>query len=152
LSRTRPSTSARWTAPATAPSHGRWGGSRASSCTAAGTTSSATCCSWRSSARTSRTRSGTCATSPSTWPAARSRRRPQTVVTLLAGTTAEAHVPMLGASGAIAAGLGAYFVLYPDSRVLTLVLVFFVRIPAWVFLGVWFLIQLAEANIRPLFA
>ena len=42
--------------------------------------------------------------------------------------------------------LGAYFVLYPDSRILTLVLVFPVRIPAWVFLGLWFLYQLVEAN------
>ena len=55
-------------------------------------------------------------------------------------------VPVLGASGAIAAVLGAYFVLYPNSRVLTLVLVFPVRVPAWVFLGLWFLYQLVEAN------
>jgi membrane associated rhomboid family serine protease len=64
----------------------------------------------------------------------------QTGVTLALGTAAEAHVPMLGASGAIAAVLGAY------SRVLTLVLVFPVRIPAWVFLGLWFLYQLVEGN------
>jgi membrane associated rhomboid family serine protease len=70
----------------------------------------------------------------------------QTIVTLLAGTAAETHVPMLGASGAIAAVLGAYFILYPDSRVLTLVVVFLVRIPAWVFLGIWFLLQLVEGN------
>ena len=70
----------------------------------------------------------------------------QTVVTLAAGTAAEAHVPMLGASGAIAAVLGAYFVLYPHSRVLALVVVFPVRIPAWVFLGLWFLYQLVEGN------
>jgi membrane associated rhomboid family serine protease len=70
----------------------------------------------------------------------------QTLVTLVAGTAAEAHVPTLGASGAIAAVLGAYYVLYPDSKVLTLVLVFLVRIPAWVFLGVWFLYQLIEGN------
>ena len=70
----------------------------------------------------------------------------QTLVTLAAGTSAEAHVPQLGASGAIAAVLGAYFVLYPDTKVLTLVVVFFVRIPAWVFLGVWFLLQLIEGN------
>jgi membrane associated rhomboid family serine protease len=70
----------------------------------------------------------------------------QTVVTLLAGTAAETHVPMLGASGAIAAVLGAYFILYPDSRVLTLVVVFLVRIPAWAFLGVWFLYQFVEGN------
>ena len=70
----------------------------------------------------------------------------QTVVTLLAGTGAEAHVPMLGASGAIAAVLGAYFVLYPHSRVLGLVVVFPVRVPAWLFLGLWFLYQLVEGN------
>ena len=70
----------------------------------------------------------------------------QALVTLLAGTAAEGRVPTLGASGAIAAVLGAYFVLYPNSRVLTLVLVFLVRIPAWVFLGFWFLYQLFEGN------
>jgi membrane associated rhomboid family serine protease len=70
----------------------------------------------------------------------------QAAVTLLAGTAADGRVPTLGASGAIAAVLGAYFVLYPSSRVLTLVLVFLVRIPAWAFLGVWFLYQLVEAN------
>jgi membrane associated rhomboid family serine protease len=70
----------------------------------------------------------------------------QTLATLLAGTTADAHTPNLGASGAIAAVLGAYFVLYPTSRVLTLVVVWPVRIPAYVFLGLWFLYQLIEAN------
>jgi membrane associated rhomboid family serine protease len=70
----------------------------------------------------------------------------QTAVTLLAGTAADAGVPELGASGAIAAVLGAYFVLYPNSRVLTLVVVFPVRIPAWFFLGGWFLFQLVEGN------
>src|SRR5690242_951081 len=70
----------------------------------------------------------------------------QALVTLAFGTAADAHVPMLGASGAIAAVLGAYFVLYPYSRVLTLVFVFPVRIPAYVFLGLWFLYQLIEGN------
>jgi len=70
----------------------------------------------------------------------------QTLMTLLAGTAADARVPTLGASGAIAAVLGAYFVLYPQSRVLTLVFVFLVRIPAYVFLGIWFLFQLVEGN------
>jgi membrane associated rhomboid family serine protease len=70
----------------------------------------------------------------------------QTAMTLLAGTTADALVPTLGASGAIAAVLGAYYVLFPDSRVLTLVIVFLVRIPAWVFLGIWFLYQFVEGN------
>jgi membrane associated rhomboid family serine protease len=70
----------------------------------------------------------------------------QTAMTLLAGTDAAASVPTLGASGAIAAVLGAYFVFYPNARVLTLVVVFLVRIPAWVFLGVWFLYQFVEGN------
>jgi membrane associated rhomboid family serine protease len=70
----------------------------------------------------------------------------QTAVTLLAGTALDARAPNLGASGAIAAVLGAYFVLYPGSRVLTLVVVFLVRIPAWVFLGIWFLFQFVEGN------
>jgi len=70
----------------------------------------------------------------------------QTAMTLLAGTAADARVPNLGASGAIAAVLGAYFVLYPRSRVLTLVAVWPLRIPAYVFLGFWFLFQLWEGN------
>src|SRR5690242_18175164 len=70
----------------------------------------------------------------------------QTAMTLLFGSSAEARVPNLGASGAIAAVLGAYFVLYPNTKVLGLLVVFPVRISAWVFLGVWFLYQLVEAN------
>jgi len=70
----------------------------------------------------------------------------QTAMTLLFGTAQDARVPNLGASGAIAAVLGAYFLLYPNSRVLTLVLWFPIRIPAYVFLGFWFLYQLVEAN------
>ena len=71
----------------------------------------------------------------------------QTAMTLLAGTAQDARVPELGASGAIAAVLGAYFVQYPDSRVRTWIFpVFLVRIPAWIFLGLWFLYQLIEAD------
>ncbi len=70
----------------------------------------------------------------------------QTAVTLLAGTAAEARVPMLGASGAIAAVLGAYWVLYPNSRVVTLLLIVPIKVRAWIFLGLWFLYQLIEAN------
>jgi rhomboid family protein len=71
----------------------------------------------------------------------------QTGMTLLFGTVQEARVPELGASGAIAAVLGAYFALYPASRVRTWIFpVFLVRIPAWIFLGAWFLYQLIEAN------
>ena len=68
-------------------------------------------------------------------------------MTLLFGTAAAARVPELGASGAIAAVLGAYFVLYPGSRIRTWIFpVFLVRIPAWIFLGLWFLYQLIEAS------
>src|SRR5262249_55543064 len=70
----------------------------------------------------------------------------QAAMTLLFGTTADSHVANLGASGAIAAVLGAYFVLYPTSRILTLAVVWPVRIPAWFFLGAWFLYQFVEAN------
>src|ERR1700748_2445616 len=70
----------------------------------------------------------------------------QTAMTLLFGTAAEAQVPNLGASGAIAAVLGAYFVLYPNSTVRGLVVVYPVQLSAWFFLGAWFLYQLIEAN------
>jgi membrane associated rhomboid family serine protease len=70
----------------------------------------------------------------------------QTAMTLLFGTAAEARVPNLGASGAIAAVLGAYFILYPSSRVFGLIIFWPTRLPAYVFLGFWFLYQLFEAN------
>src|SRR5262249_35370277 len=71
----------------------------------------------------------------------------QTAMTLLFGTAQDGRVPELGASGAIAAVLGAYFILYPGSRVRTYIFpIFFVRIPAMIFLGIWFLYQLIEAN------
>jgi membrane associated rhomboid family serine protease len=54
-------------------------------------------------------------------------------------------VPMVGASGAIAGVMGAYFVLFPHSRVLTAVFIVFfmdlIEIPAIFFLGIWFLMQ-----------
>jgi membrane associated rhomboid family serine protease len=60
------------------------------------------------------------------------------------------QVPMIGASGAISGVLGAYLILYPAARVLTLVFVlFFVRVvpfPAVIVLGVWFLIQVVNAG------
>jgi rhomboid family protein len=71
----------------------------------------------------------------------------QTAMTLLAGTPSEAQVPNLGASGAIAAVLGAYVVLYPKSRVFGLIGIFPVRLSAWFFLGAWFVYQLLEANM-----
>ena len=54
-------------------------------------------------------------------------------------------MPMVGASGAIAGVMGAYFVLYPHSRVLALVPLFIIweviEVPAIIFLGIWFLMQ-----------
>jgi rhomboid family protein len=70
----------------------------------------------------------------------------QTLMTLLFASHAAAEVPNLGASGAIAAVLGAYFVLYPNSQVFGLFIVFPVRVSAWFFLGFWALYQLVEAN------
>jgi rhomboid family protein len=58
---------------------------------------------------------------------------------------ANSDVPTLGASGAIAAVLGAYLVLYPRARVLTAVFIIFfftlLELPALLFLGIWFLQQ-----------
>jgi membrane associated rhomboid family serine protease len=50
-------------------------------------------------------------------------------------------VPTLGASGAIAGVLGAYFILYPRARVLTWFFVLIIYIPAWLVLGEWFVMQ-----------
>jgi membrane associated rhomboid family serine protease len=65
----------------------------------------------------------------------------QTFVTLAFGGPSEASVPNIGASGAIAGVLGAYFVLFPRSRVLTLIFFIIREIPAVWFLGIWFLFQ-----------
>ncbi len=55
------------------------------------------------------------------------------------------HVPSIGASGAISGVMGAYIILFPGSRILTLIpLLFFfftVRLPAVIMLGYWFMIQ-----------
>lgn len=50
-------------------------------------------------------------------------------------------VPSVGASGAIAGVLGAYFVLYPRARVLTWFFVFVLWVPAWIILGYWFVLN-----------
>ncbi len=58
-------------------------------------------------------------------------------------------VPTIGASGAIAGVMGAYFLLYPKARILTVIPIiifpWFVEIPAFIFLWVWFLIQFINA-------
>jgi membrane associated rhomboid family serine protease len=72
-------------------------------------------------------------------------------VGLIAATTqilgnVYSRVPVIGASGAIAGVMGAYFVLYPRARVLTWVLIFLFRVPAWVILGGWFLLNLLSGT------
>lgn len=68
-------------------------------------------------------------------------------------TNWESKIPTIGASGAISGIMGAYLILYPQSRILTLIPIFlffqFVEIPAFIFLGYWFLIQLFSASITP---
>jgi membrane associated rhomboid family serine protease len=63
------------------------------------------------------------------------------------------QIPTVGASGAIAGVMGAYFILHPGARILTLIPVlfipFFVELPAFFFLGLWFLFQLASASLSP---
>jgi membrane associated rhomboid family serine protease len=61
-------------------------------------------------------------------------------------TVPDSVVPMVGASGAVAGVMGAYFVLYPHSRIVTLLPLFIfiqiVEVPAIFFLGIWFVMQL----------
>ncbi len=63
----------------------------------------------------------------------------------------DARVPIVGASGAVAGVLGAYFLLYPHGKVLTLIPIFFIplffEIPAVLFLGVWFAIQVISGLV-----
>ena len=73
----------------------------------------------------------------------------QTFVTLRYAATIDASIPNVGASGAIAGVLGAYFVLLPRARVLTVFIFFFIflrEIPAIFFLGVWILFQLWDGG------
>jgi len=60
------------------------------------------------------------------------------------------NVPTIGASGAIAGVMGAYFILYPRAKILTLVPIIiiplFFEIPAYFFLGFWFLLQFLNAT------
>lgn len=62
-------------------------------------------------------------------------------------------IPMVGASGAISGVMGAYLVLYPRARVRTLLFLFvfitLVDLPAFVYLGYWFLIQILSSAAGP---
>jgi membrane associated rhomboid family serine protease len=66
----------------------------------------------------------------------------QTAVTLWFGAPDQALIPNVGASGAISGVLAAYLLLFPRARVVTLVFVFIVEIPAMIFLVTWFAFQL----------
>ena len=59
-------------------------------------------------------------------------------------------VPTLGASGAIAGVLGAYFIVYPRARVLTWFFVFVLWVPAWVILGYWFVLNFLSGTATTL--
>jgi membrane associated rhomboid family serine protease len=60
-------------------------------------------------------------------------------------------IPLVGASGAIAGVMGAYFSLFPAARVLTLVPIFIVftviELPAYIFLGFWFVLQFFQGAV-----
>jgi membrane associated rhomboid family serine protease len=71
----------------------------------------------------------------------------QAWVTLEFAGNAAASVPNVGASGAIAGVLGAYFILFPHARVVTLVFGFIpLPVPAMFFLGFWFVFQLWQGG------
>jgi membrane associated rhomboid family serine protease len=62
----------------------------------------------------------------------------------------QSTTPMIGASGAVAGVLGAYLLLFPHARILTLMFIFIfirmIRIPALIVLGFWFLVQLLSVT------
>jgi membrane associated rhomboid family serine protease len=78
----------------------------------------------------------------------------QTVVTLWFGDAQAASVPNIGASGAIAGVLGAYFLLLPGAKVLTAIYLgfffFLQEIPAVFYLGIWFVFQLWQGGFSVL--
>ena len=66
-------------------------------------------------------------------------------------TAPDSTAPLIGASGAIAGVLGAYLVLFPRARVLTVIPLFFVfpvlYVPAWILLLIWFAVQAVQGVI-----
>jgi len=72
----------------------------------------------------------------------------QTAITLASSSEATAEIPNLGASGAISGVLGAYFLILPRARILTVIFFVLREIPAWVFLGIYFALQLYDANFQ----
>ncbi len=74
----------------------------------------------------------------------------QTAATLAVGSVQDASIPNIGASGAIAGVLGAYFLLLPRARVLTLIILGFIfirEIPAVFFLAVWIGLQIWSGGL-----
>jgi membrane associated rhomboid family serine protease len=63
----------------------------------------------------------------------------------------QSSIPMIGASGAISGVLGAYFLTYPNARILTLlpifILIYLIELPAYFFLGFWFLMQFVQGSL-----
>jgi len=71
----------------------------------------------------------------------------QTLVTLGWGAPADQLIPNVGASGAIAGVLGAYILLHPGGIVLTWIApIFIVPVPAFLYLGIWFVFQLVAGS------
>jgi hypothetical protein len=68
-------------------------------------------------------------------------------------TNWDSQIPTIGASGAISGVMGAYLLLYPRARILTLIPIFFffqfLEIPAFIFLGYWLFLQLFSASLTP---
>lgn len=77
------------------------------------------------------------------------------VASALAQVAAEpaSHVPMVGASGAIAGVMGGYLLLFPRARVdvlfIIVILIRVIPVPAWIVLGVWFAIQIFSGAATP---
>jgi membrane associated rhomboid family serine protease len=70
----------------------------------------------------------------------------QTTVTLVVGSDTDAAIPNLGASGAVSGVLGAYLLLLPTASVLTILFFVLIEVPAFLFLGFWFVFQLWEGS------
>jgi rhomboid family protein len=60
-------------------------------------------------------------------------------------TGADPRIPCLGASGAISGVLGAYLILFPQNRVMVILFRFLTWVPAYVAIGMWFLLQLIQS-------
>jgi len=74
----------------------------------------------------------------------------QSAITLAFGSTVDASIPNIGASGAIAGVLGAYFVLLPRARVLTVIffgIILIREIQAFWFLGIWIGLQIWSGGL-----